>query len=52
MEVSTTLRGVIKPSSGERFKLWLSAFFSFYSAQKIFLFDVFSKSEAAKAAKR
>ena len=35
VEVSTTLRGVIKPSSGERFKMWPSAFFPFYSAQEI-----------------
>ena len=50
MEVSTTLRGAIKPSSGERFKLWISAFFPFYSTQEtIFCLMTSLKSEAAEA---
>ena len=35
VEVSATLRGVIQPSCGEHFKLWLLAFFPFFSALEI-----------------
>ena len=35
VDVSATLRGVIQPSSTEHFKLWLSAFSPFFSAQEV-----------------